>query len=1277
MAIDRFVPRPQTPSAESGLPDAPQPRSLLDIFSATVVSHGPRLAVDALDGALSYRDLAYAAGDLAESLGALGVGPGDRVGVRVPSGTSELYVAILGVLSAGAAYVPVDADDPPARAEQIWHTAEVCAVIGDGLQITAHAPAVGGGNPVGPEDDAWVIFTSGSTGTPKGVAVSHRAAAAFVDAEAELWNVGSDDRVLAGLSVGFDASCEEMWLAWRNGAALVPAPRSLVRSGAELGPWLAERGVTVISTVPTLAAMWDEATMTSVRLLILGGEACPEELGWRLAAGREVWNTYGPTEATVVSTAAPVRVGEPITIGLPLRGWRVAVVDRLGEPAPFGQPGELVIGGVGLGRYLDPALDAERFAGLAGLGWERAYRSGDIVRETVSGLEFVGRHDDQVKIGGRRLELGEIDAQLGAVPGVTAAASAIRHTASGNKVLVGYIVGPAEPAAVRDQLTERLPQGIVPVIISLDNFPLTAAGKIDRRALPWPAPAAPDAADRGDLSPTAAWLADQWADQLGPLPICGDSDFFTLGGSSLAAAKLVTALRTRYPSAAVADVYNHRLLNELADRLDHLAGTTTSAPVTSMKGRRRWGAMQLVGVCLLFVLRSVSWVLGILAFNNLDGIGPRIGWGWLIASWLIFASPPGRMAIVLVARRVLIGDLRPGRYSRYSWLAWRLWFVERITGLFHLTRFSGTPWATRIARMSGIEVGSDARLGTLPPPTALIRIGEWATIEAEVDLAGWWVEGNELVVDELEIGARARIGARTVLMPGARVGAGAEVEPGSVVTGEVPAGEHWAGSPARHIGEAGASWPTRRPVPARRRRVWQAMFGVGMGLLNLIPLIAALPAFLVLDALGADWGSVSGLLVAMVLGAPLVVAGFLAGYALVAAGLYRSISWLVRPGWHPDESATGWAIWFTEQILGGTRGVLFPLYATVYTRYWLRLLGLRVGRRTEVSVAEGVSRLLTLGETSFVTDAALFSTSRAREGWLHVDPISVGNGSFIGNGAVLNSGTRLGDDSLVGVLSSPPKQSADGTSWLGAPPLELPRKADRLDPARTTDPPRQLVIARGITELVRIMLPSTLAMVLGAMVFFALESIGESVGWEGMLILATPVLMVAGIVAVGLTVMIKWLIIGRYRSGDHPLWSFFVWRDEILNSTQEQLANAWLISVALSTPLMRPYLRAMGAKVGKGVWCETLATTEFDLVTLEDGCAVNRGSVVQTHLFQDRLLRLGPARMAAGSTLGPASVTLPDTTIGAGATVGARSVVLRGEELPAGTRWHGAPVVSA
>ncbi len=133
-----------------------------------------------------------------------------------------------------------------------------------------------------------MIFTSGSTGEPKGVAITHRCAAAFVDAEARQWAVGVEDRVLAGLSVAFDASCEEIWLAWRHGAALVPAPRTLVRSGAEHGPWLADRGVTVISTVPTLAALWDEASLSGVRLRILGGEACPEALAWRLSADREV-----------------------------------------------------------------------------------------------------------------------------------------------------------------------------------------------------------------------------------------------------------------------------------------------------------------------------------------------------------------------------------------------------------------------------------------------------------------------------------------------------------------------------------------------------------------------------------------------------------------------------------------------------------------------------------------------------------------------------------------------------------------------------------------------------------------------------------------------------------------------------------------------------------------------------------------------------------------------------------------------------------------------------
>ena len=174
---------------------------------------------------------------------------------------------------------------------------------------------------------------------------------------------------------------------------------------------------------------------------------------------------------------------------------------------------------------------------------------------------------------------------------------------------------------------------------------------------------------------------------------------------------------------------------------------------------------------------------------------------------------------------------------------------------------------------------------------------------------------------------------------------------------------------------------------------------------------------------------------------------------------------------------------------------------------------------------------------------------------------------------------------------------------------------------------------------------------------------------------ATPlVILAAAMCAVALTVAGKWLIIGRYRRGEHPLWSFFVWRDEVMNSLQDQLAGTWLLGFALGSALLPLYLRAMGAKVGRGVWCESLTITEFDMVKLEDGCVVNRFACIETHLFHDRLLRIGPTRLGARSSIGPATAVLPDTAIGARARVGGRSVVLRGEELPPRTRWHGAPV---
>jgi non-ribosomal peptide synthetase-like protein len=1254
-------------------PEAPPPGTLVEILAATARRHGRRLALQAADETLTYDAFAAAARNLAGRLAGLGVGPGDRVGVQIASGTAALYTAIAGVIESGAAYVPVDAEEPAARAAHVWQAAGVCAIVGDELEIDSRRPGRGAGRVLGPSDDAWVIFTSGSTGRPKGVAVSHRAAAAFVAAEGALWSVTPDDRVLAGLSVAFDASCEEIWLAWANGAALVPVPRALVRSGADLGPWIAEREISVVSTVPTLASLWADDVLSGVRLLILGGEALPNELAWRLAARREVWNTYGPTEATVVSTAARVRVGEPVVIGWPLNGWSVAVVAEDGTPVPYGEPGELLIGGVGLARYLDDELDAERYAPNAPLGLERAYRTGDIVSETLRGLRFVGRRDDQVKLGGRRLELGEIDAELAAAPGVQAAAAAVRTTAAGNPVLVGYVTGEVDVELVRDHLGRRLPHGVTPLIVVLEALPTRTSGKVDRAALPWPPPQAAGTS----LAGTKAWLAARWTEQLGPLAIEPDSDFFVLGGSSLAVAKLISALRRRFPTVAVADVYRCRSLSAMADRLDELGELGSVIPEQRTPPQRRWAAAQLASVLCLIAFTAPAWLLAAFAFDDWQGFGPRLHWPWLVLAWAVVISPPAQMLTALAAKAILLPGLAPGRYPRRGWVATRVLFLDRLSHVLHVERGAGTPWAARVARLIGAEVGAEARLGTLPSLTSVVRIGAGATIEAGVDLHGWWIDGDELVVGELEIGAGSRVGTRSVLMPGARIGAGAEIEPGSVVSTAVPPGERWAGSPARRVGPAGESWPEQGPAPAGRAGLWRASYAIGTLGLSLVDLVAAVPALLVLLAVGGRIDSPSSALHGLLLSAPLLAAAFVAGDALLVALSFRATARLIRPGWHPDNGGVAWALWFTGHLTEGSVTALFPLYATIYTRQWLRLHGLRVGRRTEVSTTEGLNPLVTLGETCFVADHPMFAGSRAHRGWLHLAPIEIGARSFVGNGALLDAGSTVGDDCLIGIESNAPRESPDGTSWFGAPALELPRIPDATDPARTVNPPRRLVFARGATELVRILLPTTINLMLGVLVLQAIVAIDDAAGIAVAIASLPLVLAGAAAAAVLVTVAMKWLIIGRYRAGEAPLWSSLVWRDEIINSCQEQLACEWVMEKALGTPLVPAYLRLMGAKVGRDVWCETLAVTEFDVVAIGDGCSINRGACIETHLFHDRVLRIGPTEMGAGSTLGPTSAILPDTKLGAGCVVGGRSVVLRGEELPAGTRWHGSPVVPA
>ncbi|MFJ2864307.1 Pls/PosA family non-ribosomal peptide synthetase [Kitasatospora sp. NPDC087314] len=1272
------------------------PRSLLDLVAATAQAHPHAPALDTGTTVLDYGTLLQEVDALAGVLAGHGIGTGDRVGVRIPSGTADLYVAILAVLRCGAAYVPVDADDPDERAYMIWQDARVCAVIGAERRLTRGPGPQPGGRPAWPtpEDDAWIIFTSGTTGRPKGVAVTHRSAAAFADAEARLFlraqPLGPGDRVLAGLSVAFDASCEEMWLAWRHGACLVPAPRSLVKAGTDLGPWLVERRITAISTVPTLLALWPQECLDAVRLIIVGGEACPAELVERLATpGREFWNTYGPTETTVVATAARMLPAQPVRIGAPLDGWEIAVVDPAGNPVPWYETGELLIGGIGTARYLDPAKDAEKFTAHPAFTSPRVYRSGDLVRNDPEGLVFVGRADDQVKLAGRRIELGEIDAALQALPGIRAAAAAVRKTPAGADLLVGYLV-PRPGAApdltdARRRLLERLPAPLVPVLALVDSLPTRTSGKVDRNALPWPlaTTGTQDSAQGAPLDGTAAWLAGHWEGLLGMAPAGGD-DFFALGGSSLTAARLVSELRTRHPGVSVADLYAHPVLGDLAAYLDGLRGEpeagTAQAPAPARPVRRTpasaglWQSLILLGV---FTLAGLRWILALAVFDNLTGSrlswAPHSSWWPIAGGLLLFFSAPGRTLLAASTARLLTARLRPGSHPRGGHVHLRLWAAERVVTLFGVGALAGTPWARRYARALGCRVGAGALLHTLPPVTGLARIGAGATVEPEADIAGWWLDGDTLHLGHVDIGEGARIGGRSTLMPGARVGAGADIAPGSCVTGVVPAGEHWHGSPARPSTEARTTWP--EPAATPRSRFWNLAYGAGLTLFGLLPIIAALPALaIVYPMIDTDHTLTAALLQLLPATIPLAALAIVCHAALIAL-LVRLFSIPLRPGFHPAHGRVAYCAWAVTRLGDTARRTLFPFYASLFTPVWLRLLGAKVGRRVEASTVLALPGLMRVDDGAFLADDTLVAPYELRAGWLHIGPAHVGRRSFVGNSGIVGPGRKLPDNSLVGVLSDTPAHAPEGSSWLGRPAFALPRVAAAGGDARTYDPPRRLMWARAGVELCRL-LPIVLAALLGDLVLAALQALRDDYGLPRALAAAGLVLIAAAVVACLVTTAAKWLLVGRFRVAEHPLWSTFVWRNELYDSFVEELAMPFGGSSITGTPYLNAWLRSLGARIGRGVWCETHWLPESDLVTVEAGASVNRGTVLQTHLFHDRVMRLGPVHLGVGSTTGPHSIVLLNSALGAGTTVGPASLVMRGENVPGATRWLGNPVAA-
>ncbi len=1316
------------------LPDLIRVEVLADLLEATGERLPDQTALIFGDRRLSYRELNQAADRVASQLLKAGVQPGQVVGLCLPRGI-ELLIMQAGIAKTGAAWLPLEADTPVDRIAvcladaqspglvgcaqlalsfsalpcPVWTAEALLAPTKDPLQRRTH---------VLPNHPAYVIYTSGSTGKPKGIAINQGSICHFLRSENARLEVNDRDRVYQGFSVAFDMSFEEIWISYLAGATLWIAPKDVASDPEALPVALQANGITVLHAVPTLLALFTQE-VPSLRLINLGGEMCPPSLVARWARpGRQMFNTYGPTETTVSASLAELHAGEAVTIGRPLPNYGMLVIDAESTAEltlmPRGEVGELCITGPGVSDgYLGrPDLTAEKFLPnpwASQPNQARLYRTGDLARIDANGqVQCLGRTDDQVKIRGFRVELGEIEAVLAQQAGVGTVAVVLRQE-GGLDQLVAFLVSDAEvtlqPGTLRGALSQALPPYMVPGYFELlTEMPRLTSGKIDRKALKaWPlAPQVHNPADADTPeTPAEAALFAALAALFPGQPIRRSADFFSdLGGHSLFAARLASALRAdaRFAHVTVRDIYQNRQIGRIASALAQAPVDTppvdTTWEVPSTWRRWRCGLAQAAVIPALVAFRMGQWLAPFFMYHFFTGEpDDSLALAIVVATASFLVMTLLEFGLAIAGKWLIAGRLKPGRYPLWGMTYYRWWLADRLIEAAPTYLLNGSSLYCWWLRALGARIGRDVVIGSISLRAPdLLTVGDGVSIGNATNFENARVEHGWLRLGAIELGANAGVGSCAILEGNTRIGAGGHLEGQSALSDGVnlPEGRIWRGAPARDAGAFDPASNPPRPAVSRRRLALESVyFLLGALAITTVFFLPVFPTFVLMDLLDNTelypWLQSSD--VSFQLAKYFVMAFPASGLMIVCTVLLSAvIRWTVlprmKPGSWPVHSNLYCAKWLVNQIQESSLSVLHGVYATVYAPFWYRLLGAKVGKGAEISTAQGlVPDMLTLGDDTFIADAVMLGDEKIDGGWMTMQPTVISRRSFVGNGAYIPDGTVLPENVLVGVHSTVPDNTAmhDGDTWLGSPPMNLPARevvrgfAEHL----TFRPSLWRRLGRGLVEAARIITPHAIVIAVGYTVVLNLMPLAGDGQWAAVTGYLAMTGLLYGVGTFAFVLALKWLLLGRYGTRSVPMWTPFVWLSEAVTNLYEGIAVPNFMRYLRGTPWLPLALNLLGCRIGRGVYLDTTDITEFDCVTIGDHSEVNGLACPQTHLFEDRIMKIDHVTIGSRVYMGPRSAVLYSAVVGDNAKLGPLTLVMKGEHIPAASSWLGCPAAPA